>query len=231
MNELNKVFDDFKESLGNKLKTYITIILDSSGSMCTMETEALQMFNEQIKTIKKNNDMETYVSLVTFGSNVNEPIAWCRNANDVKELTNKEYRPNGGTALYDAVGDTITKYLKMKDSKDENTSYLMIIITDGEENASQRFIGTKISKLIKRVQKTKRWTFTYLGATNTDLSKVQKVFNLSKGNMSGYTGPQGFQGSCGTTGVATTNYLSARQLGETMVENFYSSTETDIIKE
>jgi uncharacterized protein YegL len=226
MKELDEVFDDIKASLGVRLKNYVTILLDSSGSMDVIKKEAREMFNEQIKVLKETKgNMETYISLVTFGTAVNKPIIWCGNVDDVKEINEKDYFPSGGTALYDAVGKTVTKLMKIPDYNDDNTSFLMIIISDGEENSSQFYDTDKISKLVKKVQKTKKWTFTYLGS-KTDLASVKKVFHLSEGNIcgfSGYTGKSGFTGVSNNAANATAYYMSSRSMGNTTVDDFYSN--------
>lgn len=226
MKEVNEIFDDLEKNLGVVYKNHVVIILDSSGSMESMKKEAVDMYNEQIKALKESSgNMETYVSFITFGTKVNEPIIWCGNINDVREIELKDYNPLGGTALYDAVGTSISKLLKRGDSKDKNTSYLFLIITDGEENSSAEYDGKKISSLIKKVQKTKRWTFTYLGTTN-DLSKVKDVFNLSVGNTRGYTGVSEFNNTVNVAYNATVNYMNSRAQGTTAVDNYYSGSTT-----
>ncbi|MFX7090625.1 hypothetical protein ABTH94_21080, partial [Acinetobacter baumannii] len=64
-------------------------------------------FNEQVQTIQNNaKNGKYFVSLVTFNNQVerhffNEP------SEAIHELTNDTDRPNGGTAMHDAVGMTI----------------------------------------------------------------------------------------------------------------------------
>ncbi len=186
------------------------------------------MYNEQIKALRESKgNMETYVSFVTFGTTVNTPKVWCGNINDVKEIELKDYEPSGGTALYDAVGISISDLLKRSDAKDENTSYLFLIITDGEENSSKKYNGKKISNLIKKVQKTKRWTFTYLGTTS-DLSKAKDVLNLSDGNIRGYVDVTGFNDTINVAYNATVNYMNNRAQGVSVVDNYYSGSTTDL---
>lgn len=61
------------------------------------------------------------------------------------------------TALYDAIGETITEYK-------EEMYNICVIITDGEENSSRKFTHKTAMELVKEVTDKKEWIFHYLGA-------------------------------------------------------------------
>lgn len=227
MEELDKIFDDFGKSIGVRYRNYVAIILDKSGSMESMRKEALDMYNNQVKALKNSKaDMETYVSFITFNENVDEKV-WCEDVDKAKEMTMKNYQPNGGTALFDAVGYTIEKFLNMEQSRDENTSFLFLIITDGEENSSQIFKSERLSELILDVQKTDRWTFTYLG-TSIDLSKVQKTMNLDGGNTLSYMhlSSNEMKDANDIAYCATVNFMEEKLKGVKSVKNYYSGVDS-----
>ena len=143
-----------------KLKTYIHIILDQSGSMQTIKKETISHFNEQIQEIKLKNkkNMDTLVSLTVFNENVtdkflNKPIK------KLAEINDKTYNPNGMTALFDAIGFSIQKLNSLPDIKDENTAVLVVILTDGWENASTTHSQKEIAAQIRELEATKQWTF------------------------------------------------------------------------
>ena len=69
-------------------------------------------------------------------------------------------------------------------SKEEDTgaSYLVIIMSDGEENSSIKVSSKELAEKIQKFQATGRWTFTYIGS-NQDLSKIQQVLNIPHGTL------------------------------------------------
>lgn len=93
----------------------------------------------------------------------------------IEPLTNTVYRPRGATALLDAIGETI-KLAEPKKWADEDVPVTVVILTDGEENASKHFKHAYIKKLIE--EKTAQgWTFIYLGA-NQDAIATGKSYGI-----------------------------------------------------
>lgn len=205
------------------LKNQIAIVLDSSGSMQSCHRATVDALNNQIQTIRQNSDgMETRVSLVTFASFPDAPKFFDAPVSVLKEITYEDYRPNGGTAMYDAVGDTIERLKALKEPED--TSFLIIIISDGEENSSRRFSQNDIAERVQELQDSKRWTFTYLGA-NQDLADISKHLNIHIGNTAWFdSSHDGMVLAKHVTGAATGAYLCARSVGATAVNNFYDNS-------
>lgn len=210
------------------LKNRIAIILDRSSSMGSIREEAESVFNEQVKAIKAGaKDMETTVSLMTFSTTVDEPLIWNQPVAELKPLKKGSYQPNGMTALYDAVGLTVSKLASLADADDPKTSFLVVIISDGMENNSREFSASSISSKIKELQSTDRWTFTYLGA-NQDLAKVSGDLGIPIGNFQGFVATSEGTDSVGTlSNSATANYLNMRSVGVTSSNAVYSSVSAD----
>jgi len=83
-------------------------------------------------------------------------------------LTNKTYRPNGSTALLDAIGLTVARIesdIAMAKSKEIDATAVIVIITDGYENASSLFNLAMIRSTISRLEESGKWTFSFIGAT------------------------------------------------------------------
>lgn len=224
---LDKAFDDLKDVVDQtKLKNYMAFVLDCSGSMSSMRDQAIEAFNQQIEEIKKTTgEMQTFVSLVTFSSEVDKPWLWCKNVEDAPLLTRENYIPDANTALYDAVGMTINKLNIKKYTDDPNAAFLMIIISDGEENWSKEYKSKDLAKLVQSVQETGRWTFTYIGsrqdlAEERILREQAGAMGVSMANVVGFAGMSGFTGASGTSGtsgsalsVGIDNYMSSRSMG------------------
>src|SRR4051812_28468747 len=118
------------------LKNRVIYILDDSGSMRSLRTHALEVFNSIIASNKKANEkakQRTETSIMLFS----EPysIQYLQrevNIKKAKEVTKDEYTTAGGsTALFDAVGKGIQDALDSVDADDEETSFLVIVVTDG----------------------------------------------------------------------------------------------------
>ena len=118
-------------------KTKVAFILDRSSSMDTIRREIVDAFNEQVQTIKKNaKDEPTRFSFVTFSTAVDEPKFWDSMMYKLKPLELDDYKPYGMTAMYDAVGYTCSR---LAEEDDGDTSFLIIIVSDGAENHSKNY--------------------------------------------------------------------------------------------
>lgn len=191
-------------------KTYIALVLDKSGSMDTCRDEIISGYNEQLQTIKKDSKLggETLISLFTFNDSVSEEFT-NRDPEGVIELTKENYRPNGLTAMYDGVGRCLD-YLAKFDSEGD-VGFWVIVVSDGHENASKKYGQSYIAEKVKELQKTKRWTFSYIGA-NQDLTKIREM-GL---NTTAYSSTkQGSKAAFDTLKTSSSTFLGARSMGQT----------------
>lgn len=159
---------------------YNLIILDESGSMYSIYEQALSGANETIQTIRSaqatSEDQRHFLSFVTFDSGNRESIRTIIDTmpiTKVADLTKKDYSPNGGTPLYDAMGKSLTALEK---KVTENDQVLVTIITDGYENSSREYSGAAICKIVKNLRE-KGWTFVYIGA-NQNAVEVAKQLHI-----------------------------------------------------
>ena len=161
-----------------KQRVFNLIILDESGSMSSIEKQAIDGVNETVQTIraaqKKHPEQEHLVSLVSFNSDEVKTFYNKVEAERVEDLTDKQYVPSCCTPLYDAMGNAINALRKSVANDD---AVLVTIITDGYENASSEYNGPAIKKLVETM-KTKGWIFTYIGA-NQDVEKVAASISIT----------------------------------------------------
>jgi uncharacterized protein YegL len=206
-----------------KERTNVVMVLDKSGSMASIKDITIRGFNEHLQTLNQQaqDGTEIYASLILFDSKV---VAQSFNVSvrNMQELTDETYKPDGGTAMFDAVGNALERLESDTDINDENNSYLVMVFSDGEENSSKVWTSAKLAERIQDLQKTNRWTFTYVGA-NQDLSVIQKTLNLQDNNM--YKGWASNNASSATMNSASSaslgNYMRCRKLGMKSVEDFY----------
>jgi hypothetical protein len=80
-------------------------------------------------------------------------------------LNYENYRPIGGTALLDAVGESITEIERQIAASLIPTTAIIVILTDGYENASKKYNLVNIRNMISKLEETGKWTFSFIGAT------------------------------------------------------------------
>ncbi len=95
----------------------------------------------------------------------------------VEPLTGREYFVRGSTALLDAVGrgigETMMRIMTLPDDE-KPRRVVVLIITDGMENASREFTSGQVWSMIAD-RKRAGWEFFYLGAGLEDLRDAERV--------------------------------------------------------
>jgi len=144
------------------MKTFVTLVLDETGSMQSIKDDTIGGFNTYVDTLKASPD-EILFTLIKFDSNhttkvhVAEPIA------GVVHLNDKTYVPGASTPLIDACVKAIRATEEKVASIDPKPNVLIVIQTDGHENASVEFKRDDLVALVK--EKTAAgWQFVFLGA-------------------------------------------------------------------
>ena len=138
---------------------YVTLILDESGSMQSCKGAAIAGVNLYVATLRQER-ADTRFTLTLFNSDKTEVRYQTSPVSIVQELDVETYRPDHGTPLYDAIGRTLST---AQQEAPVEAKKLCVILTDGEENASEEYTRAQIFALIKACE-TQGWTFLYLGA-------------------------------------------------------------------
>lgn len=142
---------------------HVCFIIDRSGSMVGSESDIIGGFKKTIEEQKKLSTGGCIVSLYQFDSKVVKYYIG-KDVNDIPEFA---YVLGGCTALYDAVGtavDEIGRWLNNMPESERPGTNLIVIMTDGYENSSHEYSGSKIKKMIKHQEDKYSWRFLYLGA-------------------------------------------------------------------
>ena len=147
--------------------THISIILDRTGSMEAIRDDTIGGFNGFLKTQKAAPGMAT-LTLVQFDSqDPYEIIHRFKALAQVAELTRETFVPRASTPLLDAMGRGINDLEKsLADLKEAErpARVVMVIITDGQENASREFRKDQIERMIREKQEKSAWQFVFLSA-------------------------------------------------------------------
>jgi hypothetical protein len=169
-----------------KQKTIYHLIVDKSGSMSDCIENTINGFNEQVAKIRQLemefSEQEITIGLTTFNHAVYHHF-FQSPPSIVRNLSTETYLPNGGTALLDAVGYTVINIENeiKHQAADLNTTVVIVILTDGYENASNFFKLEDIRKTILRLEETGKWTFSFIGAT-LDAVDVAATMAIRKQN-------------------------------------------------
>ena len=164
----------------------IAFVLDRSGSMKSCQQAAIDGFN-QFLTDQQKTDGLAKLTLVLFDDEYLVPISSIP-VEEVVSLTDDTYQPRGCTALLDAIGQTIDdlgQRLAALAEKDRPGQVIVAILTDGLENASQRFAWKEIAGKIKHQTDTYKWIFLFLGA-NQDAIATAANLSIAANNAANY---------------------------------------------
>lgn len=151
----------------------IVMVIDESGSMQEIKDKMLKSINDLISEQKQVKERPATFTLVKFNNVINRVVK-NKNLSDITLLKTTDYVPSGTTALYDAIGDTIEWFKNEKD-------VLMVIITDGMNNASKNYTKNQITSMIEQKKRDNNWSYVYLSC---DLSTESQGNDMGLKNSS-----------------------------------------------
>lgn len=159
--------------------TDITVVLDRSGSMQSIASDVVGGLKTLIEDQKKIPG-DCNFSLVQFDSQgMESQIEWLMESKSLISVDAlPTFTPRGGTPLYDALGDTITRVgarLRALPEESRPERVVFVIITDGQENSSQKFRRAEIADKIRHQTETYNWDFLYLGANVDAYAEAQSI--------------------------------------------------------
>ena len=166
--------------------TELAFVLDRSGSMSGLESDTIGGFNSLLDKQKKE-DGECIITTALFDDRF-ELLHDRINLRGVAPITEKEYFVRGNTALLDAIGRTIDKIVNTQKNtaKEERAENVMVVITtDGMENASREYSCEKVRQMIEHQKEKYSWEFIFLGA-NIDAVETASRFGISPDRTANY---------------------------------------------
>lgn len=159
-------------------------ILDRSGSMGLRVDEVIKGFNAFVKEQPRG----TTFSLTQFDTDT-KGVELTKTFEDVKRskavLSKENYVPRGMTPLLDAVGTTLEGVLK---GHGMGERIVVLIITDGMENASSDYSLTKVNSLVQEARKRK-FQVVFMGA-DIDAFGAARSMGIGHGQTMAYSGGQ-----------------------------------------
>lgn len=166
--------------------TEIVYILDRSGSMSGLESDTIGGYNAMLSQ-QKDAPGQALISTVLFDDRcevLHDRLA----IETVTPMSAEQYSVRGTTALLDAVGSAIHhignihKYAREEDRPEKT---IIVITTDGMENASYRYSYDQVKLMIERQKERYGWEFIFLGA-NIDALDVADRFGIGTDRAANY---------------------------------------------
>lgn len=183
---------------GNDTFTEIVCVIDRSGSMDSIKNDAIGGFNAFLKE-QQNLPGEAAMTIVMFDHEYLVPYSGIPIQN-IKPLYDGSYVPRGTTALNDAIGRAVSE-LKCRNPK----KAIIMILTDGHENASHEFSKCQIKEMIKDCE-DRGWFVAYLSAA-LDAFDDARSYGIGRGQTASYTTTHtGIFNMMATASQATSDY-------------------------
>lgn len=136
----------------------LILLVDESGSMEWQRAATVASVNELVQD-QKRQPGDLAITMVTFNSET-RPRRTRVPANDFEYLTEADYNPAGGTALYDAICDTLDVVEGW--TVPAGTDRIVVIVTDGASNMgvkSKDDAKARIDRLVGQ-----GWKFHFVGS-------------------------------------------------------------------
>ena len=153
---------------------HICFVLDESGSMYNSVDDVIGGFQKLIDEQKGEKNGECIISLYRFSSTVKKDYI----GKPVNEVPKLYYSPGGCTAMNDGVGtaiDEIGKWLSDMNESERPSKNIIVIMTDGQENASKEYNFDTVKAKIKHQEEKYSWTFVYMGTNLQDLKDANRL--------------------------------------------------------
>lgn len=167
--------------------TALLFIIDRSGSMGSIKEDMEGGINAVLEEQKKLPG-EVTVDVAYFDYELNYVERFLS-----LDSASIEIKPRGSTALHDAIVSSTMTFgdaLSQLPEEDRPGTVLVIIVTDGHENASREARISDVKKIITQQQDVYGWQFLFLGA-NQDALETGDSFGLSKGSSMTYAATRG----------------------------------------
>ena len=202
---------------------HICFVLDESGSMYNSVDDVIGGFQKLIDEQKGEKNGECIISLYRFSDTVKKDYI----GKPVDEVSKLIYSPCGCTAMNDGVGtaiDEIGKWLSDMDESERPSKNMIVIMTDGQENASKEYNFDTVKAKIKHQEEKYSWTFVYMGTNLQDLKDANRL-GIKMRSVSGSrnitanyshidTYAKALRNSTNAASVAAADALLTRQLCE-----------------
>lgn len=189
--------------------TEIAIILDRSGSMETIREDMVGGY-KTFMDAQAAVPGKCVVSLYQFDGTFDVVYE----AQPIMDVPRLDLDPRGSTALHDACGKAVTrigKRLRKLPDHARPSKVVVLVITDGHENASTEFTAYEVRAMFRHQTEKYGWQFVYLGANVDAFHEASQIGAAT--SMNYQANPRGVARGYGVMGQAVASYRSSRDAG------------------
>ena len=226
--------------MSTKLQTHCAFCIDESGSVANIVKPLVEAYNQTVTDIRQavlDEGQEASMTALAFGDRVlkHRILYVGQQVQTVKPLDHNSLNPTGMTPLFDSVYRAIKKLEELDDGKPD-TSFVISVVTDGEENQS---VDPGVPTTVREIEKktaTDRWTFTFL-VPNGREDIFSSRFNIPRGNVQGWDTKtaRGTKEAFVVSSAAYRGFFKEKTvagIGKKMSsKSFYSNTENLTVRE
>ncbi|MFJ9694022.1 vWA domain-containing protein [Kitasatospora sp. NPDC101183] len=229
----------------NRIKhkvNHVSLVVDKSGSMGPHEGQLVRVVDEFVKGLQEESDRlghETRISLYAFDHQV-QNLVWDMDVKHLPSLHGLYKVDSGATALIEAAVKSVDDLKNIWEGYGEH-SFLQVVVTDGEENASgcsetgemhTRMSAGRGSAVLKkwlgRIQNAMdelpdHWTSAIL-VPNSLAKRTAQEYGFPAGNIAIWDADssQGVEEAIGTVKSAATSFLRGREQGVRGTRNLFA---------
>jgi len=194
------------------VKGHVMLVVDESGSMSGRRSETVAGLNEFIEELRRETTVDYDFSLMFFDSDsgASRPggVPGFRSryfaeglplAELYRPIELDDYKPSGGTPLFDAVQKGLGDLSRMVG---DGERAVMVVFTDGEENASREVRDFEALRRAIAEKEAAGWRFVYIGVELpqwASRSIAQGIGFTGATGAARFTGPSGSGRGVGQT--------------------------------
>jgi uncharacterized protein YegL len=145
--------------------TLVVMIMDESSSMSNVHADVIDAFNQMTRALNDSKASDSILMSAWTFSDKPKLLFGYTPIDKVQDLTTKNYKPNGSTALYDAVLDGFTGIVAYGQDLRNNgirTRAIVVVISDGGDNVSQQ-TAHSVKTIADDLIKQEFYTLAYIG--------------------------------------------------------------------
>lgn len=145
--------------------TLLVVVMDASGSMSGVRDDVIDAFNQMTRALADSKARDSILMSAWVFDNQPQLLFGYTPIDNVKDLTHNDYKPDGATALYDAVLDGFTGIVAYGQDLRNNgirTRSIVVVISDGADNVSKH-TAAAVNTVARDLVAQEFYTLAFLG--------------------------------------------------------------------
>jgi len=218
------------------LQTHVGFCIDESGSIQGIVKPLVAAYNKNVDSIRDAvlaEGQEATMTALAFGHRTlkHRVLYVGQQVQTVQELKDGDIQPSGMTPLFDSVYRAIKKLEELDDGKDE-TTFVINVVTDGQENSSHDpGVLTTVIEMDRKIA-TDRWTFAFLVPKGYG-ARFSRSYGIPPGNIQEWdeTTAIGTETAFIQSSRAFTGYFAGKTKGIKSTKSFYADLTNVTVRE